>query len=92
MVTQKQKSYLWNNAKKVRGKNPNLYRRDVYGNQLFKPSYGKDSAQGWQIDHIKPKSRGGSDTTRNLQPLQSKKNRSLGNSLSKRSRHTTYRF
>ncbi len=43
--------------------------------------------QGWEIDHIKPESKGGSDAVRNLQAMQTKKNRELGDSLRKRSRH-----
>ncbi len=41
----------------------------------------------WEIDHIKPSNRGGNDTTRNLQALNTSVNRSKGDSLVKRSRH-----
>ncbi|WP_425272587.1 HNH endonuclease [Polycladidibacter hongkongensis] len=43
---------------------------------------------GWDLDHIKPKSRGGSDSTRNLQALNAPLNRSKGDSLVKKSRHS----
>ena len=43
---------------------------------------------GWDVDHIKPKRRGGKDTTRNLQALNSAVNRSLGDTLMKKSRHS----
>lgn len=79
---------IWNKAKKIRGKNPNKYRKDVYGNTMYKASYGKTSPMGWEADHIKPKSRGGSNSVRNLQALNSSTNRSKGNSLKKRSRHS----
>jgi len=35
------KEWAWEKAQKVRGKSPELYRRDEAGNELYKPSYGK---------------------------------------------------
>ena len=32
MATRRQREIAWQKTPKVRGKNPNLYRRDVYGN------------------------------------------------------------
>ena len=78
------KDATWNKAPTVRGKDPDLYRRDPYGNVLYKPSYGKDTAMGWHIDHIKPQSKNGSDSLRNLQVMQSSKNKSLGDTTTKR--------
>lgn len=79
---------VWEKAKKIQGKDPNKYRQDPYGNTMFKASYGKDTPMGWNIDHIKPKSKGGSDSLRNLQALNSKVNKSKGNSSKKKSRHS----
>ena len=42
---------------------------------------------GWEVDHIKPKSLGGSDATRNLQALKTEVNREKSDSLVKKSRH-----
>ena len=78
---------VWQKAKKVRGENPDKIRQDPYGNPIQKNQYGNDGPQGWEIDHIKPKVRGGSDNLRNLQALQTDKNRELGDTLRKRSRH-----
>ncbi len=89
MITKAQQQAVWNKAKKIRGKDPRMHRQDPYGNPMYKPSYGKASDMGWDIDHIKPKSRGGSDATRNLQALNSSTNRSKGNTLKKKSRHST---
>lgn len=88
MATKEQQLKAWDNAKKVRGKDPNLYRQDPYGNIIYKPSYGKESPMGWEVDHIKPKSRGGSDSTRNIQALNTKVNKDKSDTLVKRSRHS----
>ena len=79
MATERQKQQAWNNAKRIRGKNPNLYRRDSAGNQIYKPAYGTNGEQGWEVDHVNPKSKGGSDSARNLQALQTAANRRKGN-------------
>lgn len=81
-------NYVWNVAKTVPGKDPKLYRQDNYGNVAYKYSYGKDSPMGWSVDHIKPVSKGGSDSVRNLQLMNTTKNKSLGNTLVKKSRHS----
>lgn len=81
------KEKVWNTGNKIKGKDPSKYRSDVYGNTMYYNSYGKNSKMGWQIDHIKPISRGGSDTLRNLQPLNSIINMSKSNKLVKKSRH-----
>ncbi len=88
MFTKNQKDNVWNKAKKIVGKDPDLYRRDPYGKTMYKPSHGKSSGMGWDIDHIHPKSKGGSDTTRNLQALNSGINRSKGADGRKKSRHS----
>lgn len=88
MFSEKQVQAVWNKAKPVQGKDPSKYRQDPYGNLLLFSSYGKNSEMGWEVDHIKPKSRGGSDATVNLQALKTSVNREKSNSLVKRSRHS----
>jgi 5-methylcytosine-specific restriction endonuclease McrA len=83
-----EKDRVWDKAKKIPGKNPNLYRKDPYDNEIYKAAYGKNSPKGWDIDHIKPKSKGGSESIRNKQALSAKINRNKGDSLNKRSRHS----
>lgn len=78
---------VWRKAKKVRGKDPDKVRQDPYGNRIRRDQFGQDTPQGWEIDHIKPQSRGGSDDLRNLQAMKTNKNRELGDRLRKRSRH-----
>ena len=88
MVGPDKRDAVWNKAKKIRGKDPAKHRRDPYGNEMYYGSYGKTSPKGWEIDHIKPKARGGSDALRNLQALNTRVNREKGDSLKKRSRHS----
>jgi hypothetical protein len=38
----------------------------MYGNEMYKPSYGKSSEMGWNVDHSKPQSKGGTDHLNNL--------------------------
>jgi len=89
MASNDQKEKSWNNAKPIRGKDPSKYRKDPYGNTIYKPSYGKATDMGWDVDHIKPKSKGGSDSTRNLQALNTSINRSKGADGRKKSRHSS---
>ena len=73
------KDKVWKKGKKIPGKNPNLYRKDKFGNIMYKPSYGKNTKKGWEIDHSKPQSKGGTDHLNNLQPMNTKANRKKGN-------------
>ena len=69
------KEKLWNKADTIDGKNPKLYRLDPAGNKIYYHSYGKDSEMGWQKNHIKAPSKGGSDDIINLQVLQTECNK-----------------
>lgn len=82
MATKKQKEQAWNNAKKIRGKNPNLYRRDSEGNEIYKPAYGKYGEKSWEVHHKNPLSRGGTNSPRNLEAMQTTANRKKGNKRS----------
>lgn len=66
---------VWDKGKRVRGKDPNLYRRDGEGNVIYRHSYGKQSDMAWEVDHSKPKAKGGTDHLNNLNPLQWEANR-----------------
>ncbi len=67
---------VWDKGEVIRGKNPDLYRKDMFGNTMYKPSYGKYTPMGWNIDHSKPQSKGGTDHLNNLQPMNSRANSS----------------
>ncbi len=66
---------IWEKGAKVRGKKADLYRKDSEGKIIYKPSYGKSSKMGWEVDHKKPRSKGGTDNIRNLVPKHWKSNR-----------------
>ena len=70
---------IWDKGKVIRGKNPNLYRKDKYGNTMYRYSYGLESPMAWEVDHSKPKSLRGTDNLNNLQPMNPIANRRKSN-------------
>ena len=79
MPSQTKIDKTWEKATPIKGKNPEVYRKDVEGNIIRKPSYGTKGEYGWEIDHKNPVSKGGTDNPRNLQPLHWQENRKKGN-------------
>ena len=54
---------------------------DYRGNLICKAAYNDENSEyGWDIDHVNPKSRGGSNNIKNLKPLLISENRKKGNS------------
>lgn len=80
MATFSQKTIdaVWEKGQFVRGKDTDKYRKDQCGALIYKASYGLQTEMGWQIDHIKPVSRGGTDHLNNLQPLHWENNQGKG--------------
>ena len=80
------KDAVWRKGIKIVGKNPDEYRKCVLsGNVIRYSHYGNNKSRyNWDIDHIVPKSRNGSDDIWNLQPVAASKNRSIGSSLAEK--------
>ena len=57
---------------------PNVWRRDACDHAIKFEEHGKTSEHGWEIDHIKPQAKEGSDDLTNLQPLYWETNRTKG--------------
>lgn len=68
---------VWKKAKIVNTEQADVWRKDYAGAWIKKSEYGNcESQYGWEIDHQKPVSKGGTDDIFNLVPLQWENNRS----------------
>ncbi len=83
MTSKKDVEQVWEKAKPIRGKDPDVWRRDSEGNKLRHGSYGTQGEYGWEIDHHYPQSKGGSDNLKNLKPLHWEANREKSDKIKK---------
>ncbi|MYF89710.1 MAG: HNH endonuclease, partial [Boseongicola sp. SB0676_bin_33] len=62
---------VWEKGHEIPNVNPDIWRKDDEGNIIRRDKRGSDDSDGWEVDHVTPKSKGGSDDIDNLRPLQS---------------------
>jgi hypothetical protein len=80
--TEREKVEVWMRGRFHYSLNPADWRYDDADNLICWDDYGKANAtHGWEIDHIVPLSRGGTNALSNLRPLHCRLNRSLGGML-----------
>jgi 5-methylcytosine-specific restriction endonuclease McrA len=73
-------SAIWAKARAAQNYDANVFRLDSYGTWMKWGEYGQTSSYGWEVDHVVPVSRGGSEALSNLQPLQWENNRKKSDS------------
>ncbi|GAB2221082.1 hypothetical protein Droror1_Dr00012249 [Drosera rotundifolia] len=72
------KKQCWEKAEKVKGRDPSRWRRDPFGNIVFRKLVGCPGCLCHEYDHIVPYSKGGQSTLENCQVLQASVNRAKG--------------
>ncbi len=66
---------VWQKAAPVENNDPKIWRKDFAGAWIRRDQYGKTSSYGWEIDHLRPISLGGTDAIGNLLPMHWENNR-----------------
>ncbi len=69
---------VWQKGKVVSTHDEDVNRKDICGSWMQYNQHGEEGDYGWEIDHINPVAKGGSDDLNNLQPLWWRNNRRKG--------------
>lgn len=78
-TTENLKLAVWRKGRVIAGYDPSVWRQDICGHAMkYQDHDNTNSKFGWEIDHIKPVAKGGTDDLTNLQPLYWKNNRRKG--------------
>ena len=86
--TYEERLRIWSKAAEIQGCDKNIWRCDEFGTVIKWSEYGKTSKYGWEVDHWRPQSRGGSDKRGNLRAMHWSNNRSKGSHVIRyRTRH-----
>jgi hypothetical protein len=82
---------VWNKALGIPGQDMRLWRQDSCGAYMYRDHYGDTNSKwGWEIDHIQPASKSGTDNLSNLQALHWQNNRRKGDAVGNFSCAITY--
>ena len=73
--------HVWEKASSVAGYDPDIWRKDFAGAWIRKDSYGLHTKYGWEVDHLQPLSKGGTNDLGNLAPLHWQNNQTKGTEI-----------
>ena len=68
--TEQQIDEVWEKGRTIPGMDRDVYRKDAAGAIIKKTDRRVNSQYGWEIDHLKPLSLGGTEDSSNYLPLQ----------------------